>query len=55
MREDLQREGVGKSTYGRREFDRLMKSLVPANTAVVTKLDRLPFKHPKAFDARLMR
>jgi DNA invertase Pin-like site-specific DNA recombinase len=31
----------GKSTNGRREFDRLMKSLVSGDTVVVTKLDRL--------------
>jgi DNA invertase Pin-like site-specific DNA recombinase len=31
----------GKSTNGRREFDRLMKSLVPGDTVLVTKLDRL--------------
>ena len=31
----------GKSTNGRREFDRLMKSLVPGGTVLVTKLDRL--------------
>jgi DNA invertase Pin-like site-specific DNA recombinase len=31
----------GKSTNGRREFDKLMKALVPGDTIVVTKLDRL--------------
>ena len=31
----------GKSTDGRREFDRLLKSLVPGDTVVVSKLDRL--------------
>src|SRR6516165_9851337 len=31
----------GKSTNGRREFDRLMKSPVPGDTILVTKLDRL--------------
>ena len=31
----------GKSTNGRREFDRLMKSMVPGDTVMVTKLDRL--------------
>jgi DNA invertase Pin-like site-specific DNA recombinase len=31
----------GKSTNGRREFDRLMKSLVPSDIVVVTRLDRL--------------
>ena len=31
----------GKSTNGRREFYRLMKSLVPGDTVLVTKLDRL--------------
>jgi DNA invertase Pin-like site-specific DNA recombinase len=31
----------GKSTNGRREFDRLMKSLVPGDTVLVTNLDRL--------------
>ena len=31
----------GKSTNGRREFDRLMKSMVPCDTVMVTKLDRL--------------
>ena len=31
----------GKSTNGRREFDRLMKSLVPGDIVLVTKLDRL--------------
>jgi DNA invertase Pin-like site-specific DNA recombinase len=31
----------GKSTKGRREFDKLMKVLAPDDTVVVTKLDRL--------------
>src|SRR5262245_16485973 len=31
----------GKSTNGRREFDKLMKALNPGDTIVVTKLDRL--------------
>jgi DNA invertase Pin-like site-specific DNA recombinase len=31
----------GKSTDGRREFAKLMKALVPGDTVVVTKLDRL--------------
>jgi DNA invertase Pin-like site-specific DNA recombinase len=31
----------GKSTDGRREFQRLMKALDPGDTVVVTKLDRL--------------
>ena len=31
----------GKSTNGRREFERLIKALVPGDTVVVTKLDRL--------------
>jgi DNA invertase Pin-like site-specific DNA recombinase len=31
----------GKSTNGRREFDKLMKALVPGDTVVVTRLDRL--------------
>ena len=31
----------GKSIGGRREFERLMKALVPGDTVVVTKLDRL--------------
>ena len=31
----------GKSTDGRREFQRLMKALNPGDTVVVTKLDRL--------------
>jgi len=31
----------GKSTNGRREFDRLMKSLVPGDAVLVLKLDRL--------------
>jgi DNA invertase Pin-like site-specific DNA recombinase len=31
----------GKSTNGRREFDKLMKALEPGDTVVVTKLDRL--------------
>jgi len=31
----------GKSTNGRREFDKLMKALSPGDTVVVTKLDRL--------------
>src|SRR6516162_9226286 len=31
----------GKSTNGRREFDRLMKSLVPGDAVLVTRLDRL--------------
>jgi DNA invertase Pin-like site-specific DNA recombinase len=31
----------GKSTDDRREFERLMKALVPGDTIVVTKLDRL--------------
>jgi DNA invertase Pin-like site-specific DNA recombinase len=30
-----------KSTNGRREFEKLMKALVPGDTVVVTKLDRL--------------
>jgi DNA invertase Pin-like site-specific DNA recombinase len=31
----------GKSTNGRREFEKLMKALLPDDTIVVTKLDRL--------------
>ena len=31
----------GKSTNGRREFDKLMRALVPGDTVAVTKLDRL--------------
>src|SRR5215475_16726 len=31
----------GKSTNGRREFEKLMKALLPGDTVVVTKLDRL--------------
>src|SRR6516164_8980810 len=31
----------GKSTSGRREFDKLMKALLPGDVVVVTKLDRL--------------
>jgi len=31
----------GKSTNGRKEFDKLMKALLPGDTVVVTKLDRL--------------
>jgi DNA invertase Pin-like site-specific DNA recombinase len=31
----------GKSTNGRREFDKLMKVLLPGDTVVVSKLDRL--------------
>ena len=31
----------GKSIDGRREFDKLMKALVPGDAVVVTKLDRL--------------
>jgi hypothetical protein len=31
----------GKSTNGRREFDKLMRALVTGDTVVVTKLDRL--------------
>jgi len=31
----------GKSTNGRREFEKLMLALVPGDTIVVTKLDRL--------------
>jgi len=31
----------GKSTNGRREFDKLMKALLPGDIVVVTKLDRL--------------
>jgi DNA invertase Pin-like site-specific DNA recombinase len=31
----------GKSTNGRREFDKLMKALAPGDVVVVTKLDRL--------------
>jgi DNA invertase Pin-like site-specific DNA recombinase len=31
----------GKSTDGRREFEKLMKALLPGDTVVVTKLDRL--------------
>lgn len=34
-------KAFAKSTKGRREFDRLMKALVPDDTVVVTKLDRL--------------
>jgi DNA invertase Pin-like site-specific DNA recombinase len=30
-----------KSNDGRREFDRLMKAIVPGDTIVMTKLDRL--------------
>jgi DNA invertase Pin-like site-specific DNA recombinase len=31
----------GKSTNGRKEFDKLMKALLPGDTVTVTKLDRL--------------
>jgi DNA invertase Pin-like site-specific DNA recombinase len=31
----------GKSTDGRREFDRLVKALLPGDTVIVSKLDRL--------------
>jgi DNA invertase Pin-like site-specific DNA recombinase len=31
----------GKSTNGRREFEKLMRGLVPGDTVLVTKLDRL--------------
>ena len=31
----------GKSTAGRKEFDKLMRELAPGDTVVVTKLDRL--------------
>jgi DNA invertase Pin-like site-specific DNA recombinase len=31
----------GKSTNGRREFDKLMKALLPGDVVVVSKLDRL--------------
>src|SRR4029077_14764365 len=31
----------GKTTDGRKEFKRLMKALLPGDTVVVTKLDRL--------------
>ena len=31
----------GKSTDGRKEFEKLMKGLLPGDTVVVTKLDRL--------------
>ena len=31
----------GKSTNGRRQFEKLMKDLLPGDTVVVTKLDRL--------------
>jgi DNA invertase Pin-like site-specific DNA recombinase len=31
----------GKSTKGRREFDKLMRALLPDDTVAVTKLDRL--------------
>jgi DNA invertase Pin-like site-specific DNA recombinase len=31
----------GKTTKGRREFDKLMKALLPGDTVVVTRLDRL--------------
>jgi DNA invertase Pin-like site-specific DNA recombinase len=31
----------GKSTDGRREFDKLKRAVLPGDTAVVTKLDRL--------------
>jgi len=32
---------TGKSTNGRRQFDRLMKALLPGDTVYVAKLDRL--------------
>jgi DNA invertase Pin-like site-specific DNA recombinase len=32
---------TGKSTNGRREFEKLMKDLLPGDTVVVAKLDRL--------------
>jgi DNA invertase Pin-like site-specific DNA recombinase len=31
----------GKSTHGRREFEKLMKALLPGDSVVVAKLDRL--------------
>ena len=31
----------GKSTSGRREFDKLMRALLPGDTVMVTRLDRL--------------
>ena len=31
----------GKSTNGRREFEKLLKALLPGDTVVVVKLDRL--------------
>jgi|SRR6516165_1394310 DNA invertase Pin-like site-specific DNA recombinase len=31
----------GKSTNGRRQFEKLMKDLLPGDTVVVAKLDRL--------------
>jgi DNA invertase Pin-like site-specific DNA recombinase len=34
-------KGSGKSTNGRREFEKLLKALLPGDTVVVTKLDRL--------------
>ena len=45
----------GKSTEGRTEFKRLMRALVPGDTVVVTKLDRLArsgrdlLKHPARY------
>ena len=40
--ERIYREKVsGKSTDGRREFEKLKRGLLPGDTIVVTKLDRL--------------
>ena len=43
----------GKSTNGRREFDRLMKSLVPGDIVLVTKLDRLARSIPSSQRLRI--
>jgi Resolvase, N terminal domain len=40
-KEIFSEKASGKSTNGRREFDKLMKALLPGDVVVVTKLDRL--------------
>ena len=41
MRADIQREGVREIHRCRREFDKLKRAILPGDTIVVTKLDRL--------------
>ena len=53
LREDLQREAFRKSRSARPEFVKLMKVLLPSDTVVLTKLDRLALSsrdsHPVGF------